>query len=49
MVTVVGYETRKNKANEPFMALILQGDLVMVQSSDSGRYCATAKRTSPSL
>jgi hypothetical protein len=46
MVTVVGYETRKNKENEPFMALILQGDLVMVQSSDSGRYYATAKKTS---
>jgi hypothetical protein len=46
MVTVIGYETRKNKENEPFMALILQGDLVMVQSSDSGRYYATAKKTS---
>jgi hypothetical protein len=46
MVTVIGYETRKNKENEPFMALILQGDLVMVQSSETGRFYATAKKTS---
>jgi hypothetical protein len=46
MVTVIGYETRKNKENEPFMALILQGDLVLVQSSETGRFYATAKKTS---
>jgi hypothetical protein len=45
MVTVIGAELRHYKANEPFMALILQGDLVMVQSSNTGRYYATAKRT----
>jgi hypothetical protein len=46
MVTVVGYESRKNKENEPFIALILQGDLVLVQSSETGRFYATAKKTS---
>jgi len=33
MVTVIGYETRKNKENKAFMALNLQGDLVLVQSN----------------
>jgi hypothetical protein len=46
MVKITNYETRKNKENEPFVVLILQGDLVMVQSSDSGRWYATAKQTS---
>jgi hypothetical protein len=46
MVRIIGYETKKNKENETFIALILQGDLVMVQSSESGRFYATAKKTS---
>jgi hypothetical protein len=46
MVKIVSYETRHNNAQEPFIALILQGDLVMVQSSTTGRYYATAKQCS---
>ena len=46
MVKISAFETRKNAAGETFIALILQGDLVMVQSSETGRFYATAKKTS---
>jgi hypothetical protein len=46
MVRIVNCEQRTNVANEPFMALILQGDLVLVQSSASGKWYATAKKAS---
>jgi hypothetical protein len=46
MVKISAYEQRKNSAGEPFIVLILQGDLVMVQSSETGRFYATAKKTS---
>src|SRR5215203_829286 len=46
MVKIIGFTKRQNKEGKPFIALDLQGDLTMVQSSDTGRFYATAKRCS---
>lgn len=46
MAKIIGYQTRQNKEGKSFIALDLQGDLVMVQSLETGRYYATAKRCS---
>ena len=49
MVKVVDFKVCKNKQNEKFVALVLQGDLMMIQSQETGRYYASAKRcTTPS-
>jgi hypothetical protein len=44
MVRVVNYHVRQTKDGKPFVALELQGDLVMVQSMETGRFYATAKK-----
>ena len=41
MVTVMDVVQRTNKEGEPFVALILQGDLEIVQSKE-GNFYATA-------
>lgn len=46
MVKITGYAVRINKENEEFIALLLQGDLVLVQSQETGRFYATAKSCS---
>ena len=46
MVTVINYAQRTNSEGENFFALILQGDLEMVKSKETGNYYATAKRAS---
>ena len=46
MVTVKEFCVRTNGLGEQFIALILQGDLVMVQSKRSGKFYATAKSCS---
>jgi hypothetical protein len=46
MVTIVGYRERQNLAGIKFYSLVLQGGLEMVKSKQTGRYYATAKRTS---
>lgn len=46
MVTIVDFKTRTNAEGENFNALILESDITMVQSKDTGRFYATAKRTS---
>lgn len=46
MVTIVDFVKRKNSEGEVFNSLILQGGVEMVKSSITGRYYATAKRTS---
>jgi len=46
MVRIIDYKERKNSANESFFALILQGGIEMVKSSETGNYYATAKKTS---
>ena len=45
-VHIVDYKERINSDGEPFFALILEGDLEMVQSTETGRFYATARRTS---
>lgn len=44
MVTVSGYAVRQNQEGEPFVVLILQGDMEMIQSQKTGRFYATAKK-----
>jgi hypothetical protein len=46
MVRVVNYHVRQNKEGKDFVTLELQGDLVMVQSLETGRFYATAKKCS---
>ena len=46
MVTIVDFKERMNADNEPFNALILEGDIEMVKSSETGRHYATARRAS---
>ena len=48
MVKVIGVETRKNSLGENFTVLIIQGGLEMVKSQQSGKYYATARKTSVS-
>jgi hypothetical protein len=46
MVTVTTYHLRKNKEGKSFISLELQGDMELVQSMETGRFYATAKRCS---
>ena len=46
MVTIVDHTKRKNLKGEEFNALILQSGIELVKSRETGRYYATAKRTS---
>jgi hypothetical protein len=46
MVKVVGYSQRENKEGNAFISLELEGDLVMVQSAETGSFYATAKKCS---
>ncbi len=46
MTTVIGYSLKENKQGKKFVNLELQGDIVMVQSQENGRYYATAKKAS---
>lgn len=45
-VHIVDYKQRENANGEPFFALILEGDIEMVQSKDTKRFYATARRAS---
>jgi len=45
-VHIVEYKQRENSNGEPFFALILEGDIEMVQSQETGRHYATARRAS---
>ena len=45
-VKIVGYQLKQNKKGEDFVVLELQGDLVMIQSSETGRFYASAKKCS---
>lgn len=44
MVTVSDYAIRQNKDGEAFVVLILQGDMELVKSSQTGNFYATAKK-----
>jgi hypothetical protein len=47
MVTIVDTQERTNSTTgEKFNVLILQGDVELVQSADTGRFYATARKTS---
>jgi len=46
MVTIVDFRLNKNSDGEEFVSLILEGDLTMIQSKESGSWYATAKRAS---
>lgn len=46
MVTIVDYQKRETENGEEFFVLILQGGIEMVQSQNTGRYYATAKKCS---
>jgi uncharacterized protein YaaQ len=46
MVTISNYAVRINSDASTFVALILQGDLEMVQSKETGKFYATARTTS---
>jgi hypothetical protein len=46
MVTVSGYAERQSSDGKSFYALILQGDMELVLSEETGRYYATAKQAS---
>lgn len=44
MVTIIDFETRMNAEGKPYIALILQGDVQMVLSKETGKYYATSKK-----
>ena len=46
MVTIVDFRISKNADGEEFVSLILEGDLTIVQSTETGNFYATAKRSS---
>lgn len=46
MVTIIDFVKRQNKEGKEFNALILQGGIEFVRSLKTGRYYATAKKTS---
>ena len=46
MVTIVNYSKRMNSDSEEFFTLILQSDLELVRSRQTGRFYATSKKVS---
>ena len=46
MVTISSFEQRKNKKNEEFNVLILQGNAEVVISKETGKPYLTARKTS---
>jgi hypothetical protein len=44
MVTIVSYALREGKDGKHFVSLQLQGDVELIQSSQTGRFYATARR-----
>ncbi|HEU5168432.1 MAG TPA: hypothetical protein VFU29_22965 [Chitinophagaceae bacterium] len=44
MVTIINYALRQSKEGKNFVSLQLQGDLELVQSSETGKFYATARR-----
>jgi hypothetical protein len=46
MVTICNYSLRESKAGKVFISLELEGELELIQSSQTGKFYATAKRCS---
>lgn len=44
MITIIGYALRQSKEGKSFIALQLQGDMEMVQSQETGKFYATARK-----
>lgn len=44
MVTIIDYKEATNKDGEIFNVLVLQGEVEMVKSKETGKYYATAKK-----
>jgi hypothetical protein len=44
MVTIIDYRLCKNQDGKEFFSLVLEGDITMVQSRETGKWYATAKR-----
>lgn len=44
MVTVIDYAVRQNSEGNSYVALMLQGDLELVQSKETGNFYATARK-----
>lgn len=44
MVTISNYFVRQSEGGKTFISLELQGDVEMIQSSQTGRFYATARR-----
>lgn len=44
MVTVSDYAVRQNQDGESYVVLILEGDLELIQSRETGRFYATTKK-----
>jgi hypothetical protein len=45
MVTIIDYRVCKNSEGKPFCSLVLQGDMELVKSSQTGNFYATARKT----
>jgi len=46
MLKIIDFAKRTNAEGETFYALILQGGITMVQSKETGKFYATARKTS---
>jgi hypothetical protein len=46
MVTIINYALRESKEGKSFVSLQLQGDIEFVQSMETGKFYATARRCS---
>jgi hypothetical protein len=44
MVTIVGFKKRESEDGREFNVLMLQGELELIKSQETGRFYATAKR-----
>jgi len=44
MVTIINYAIRENGEGKSFVSLELQGEIEVIQSSQTGKFYATAKR-----
>ncbi len=47
-VTIIDYKEFKNNKGEKFYAMIVEGDVTLVKSSETGSYYATSKKASVS-
>ena len=46
MVTIIDYKMRQNKDGEDFFTLVVEGDVELIRSQESGKFYATARKCS---